>query len=147
MRTIILILALSMCITTSSQVGEAEVREEPIFVGSSGKKEYSLPKLVYHESEQGRYYMLTYQNLEYPTITDIRVVGFMADEEEIDYVYDFMKSGFDTDENRSLKLGNSTIRTFKSAKSIYVYVDHSDKPTGFFLLTAKQNDRLFGKAE
>ncbi|MBO0340937.1 hypothetical protein [Flagellimonas profundi] len=150
MKTVLLSLAFLMSFNlATSQVGDVEVREEPVLVGTGHRNQRYLPKLQYQNTSEGRYYILSYLNAEYPNLNDAKVVGFFATEDDIEYVYDFLKGGYDNDEDRSLKVGEDVIRTEKtvSKKSIIVFVDHKDEPSGFFYLTTKQLDRLFGKAD
>ena len=141
MRLFVVLLVLFITAPSFAQIGETEVREKPIIVGQLGK---IVPVLQYRETDDGRYYMLVYQNAEY-SISDIKVLGWFGDEADLEYIYNFIKEGFGNKEDRSLKVGDDTIKTFPSMKNIMVSVNHKNDTDGRFYLSKKSLDKLFGK--
>lgn len=149
MKVIIGLFILIQTIPMFSQVGEVEVKPEAILVGKVGKSKLSYPKLEYIDTELGRYFTLTYLNAEYDNQIDLKGTSFIGTNEDLDYVYEFLKAGYGNSEDRSLKVGKDDIKTSKtvSKNSIMVFIHHHDSNMGYFYLTLKHLDLLFGKTQ
>jgi hypothetical protein len=130
---------------TFAQIGEVEKRDEGVVIGTATGRQNGLPVLKKFEVRGEDYYIITYRNADYAQIIDIQSFGFVAAPDELEYLYQFLKDGFDTNEDRFLSVGDARLSTIKSASSIAVYVRRAGQPDGYFYVTKKQLDRLFGK--
>lgn len=143
MRLLIVLLVLFITAPSFAQIGETEVKEDPILVGRVGV----VPKLQYKETDAGRYYTLLYNNAKY-SITDIKAIGWLGDEEDLEYVYNFILEGIGNKEDRSLKVGDDTMRTYPyGKKTVSIYIDHKNDTDGNFYINKKGLDKLFGKTK
>ena len=142
--TLILLLSFSL---SHSQIGEGKLAEKPILVGKATKSK-ALPDLVYFENETDKnVYILSFNNLEYPSISDIKQITFIANQNELDTLYNFLLEGFKDKELRTIDVGSQTLYIKKTAMSIKITVKYNEKaePDGWFYLSKKQLMRLFGK--
>ena len=127
------------------QVGESRTVEESALVGVADKM-VGYPRLDFYKREDGNnLYLLTYINLEYANIRDTKTISFYANQEDLEYLFNFLMDGFKTKEKRSLTLGEDEINIKKASLSIIVNVHHSNSTNGFFYLSKRQTERLFGK--
>jgi hypothetical protein len=95
-------------------------------------------------------YILLYNNLKYATINDINAVSFSATQTEIDAFYSELKNCFEAEKGseKKFELGKETVwvKTIKNLGVTSLQITTSDDGTlGFFYLTNKQLDKLFGK--
>lgn len=142
----VLILALfSQNIT--AQIGEGKTVEKPILIGKATKMQ-DFPRLEKYTSEDDNpYYILSFNNLEYPNIDDIKQVDFYANDEELEYLFDFLMGCFKTKEVSTIDVGDQTLTIKKTAASLRIMVSFNKEPepSGWFYLSKKQTERLFGK--
>ena len=109
-------------------------------------------------STKGRRYRLYYQDEKYlgadrnSSLIDVRSISFYATEEELEYLYNFLLEGLDSNEKRKLDVGEGSIFTEISALSrkrtavIVVNVLNDSKGmTSYFRLSKKTLDRIFAK--
>ena len=130
---------------TYSQIGTATKVKESITLGVANKM-VGLPKLVFVKSDDDKkYFNLSYYNLEYAAIKEIQTISFYATQEELDYLFNFFMSGFDSKDEQSIALGDDSIIITKVSSSIRVFVSHKNDIDGWFYLSKKQTERLFGK--
>ena len=94
-------------------------------------------------------YLWMYNNLKYQTITDINSISFTATDEDLDGLYQSLKTQVLAEKGteNTLELGQSRInfKTYRAlgVSSLMIY-DYSEVGA-FFYITAKQLDKLFGK--
>lgn len=107
-------------------------------------------ELSYTVDESDTTYRILYNNAEYQTITDIQSVSFDSDDDALNKLYSVFRSFF-LDENKknkdykvSLKLGESNI-VLSNFRSMGITTVLVSAPIGYFLITEKQIDKLFGK--
>jgi len=95
------------------------------------------------------FYTLMYRNFEYNSITDIKYVCFESTEEELNGFYDLIKNRFSEikDAEKKVMLGKAlvSIHTSKPNNYLSIWVAESDNGIGYFQITKKQLDILFGK--
>lgn len=146
MKKIIFILFVVLFVNhTYSQISTAKKLDESVIMGIADKM-VGLPKLAYSEIDKNtKQYYLYYYNLEYPTIKDIQTISFTATSDELEYFYKFLQSGFDSTDKQSLKIGDASIIIYKTYSSIKVSVTQKNDIPGWFYLSKKQIDKLFGK--
>ncbi len=109
-------------------------------------KNVGYPRLDFYKKEDGNnLYYLTYINLEYAKIRDTKTISFYASQDDLEYLFNFLMDGFKTKETRSITLGEDEITIKKKSLSIIVSVYHSNSTNGFFYLSKRQTERLFGK--
>ena len=89
-------------------------------------------------------YVITYDNVEYKTIHDYNTIQFVASGGDIESLYQGLKSVFDTGKDINITLGNSLVlvASKKLMGITSIYITTKD---GYFFLTSKQLDKLFGK--
>ena len=94
-------------------------------------------------------YLWMYNNLKYSTITDVRSISFTASNEDFDSLYELMKTQLSADKGteKDLELGKSriTIKTIRNLGITSLTIYDLTGGGGYFYLTAKQVDKLFGK--
>jgi hypothetical protein len=95
------------------------------------------------------YYLWMYRNLKYSSITDIKSITFTASNEELEGLYNLLKTqmGADKGSEKRLELGKSTLN-FTTTKNLGVaslIVYDLTASGGYFYLSNKQLDKLFGK--
>ncbi len=94
-------------------------------------------------------YLWMYNNLKYTTITDIRSISFTASNEDFEALYQLMKTQLSADKGteKDLELGKSriTIKTIRNLGISSLTIYDLTGGGGYFYLTAKQVDKLFGK--
>jgi hypothetical protein len=95
-------------------------------------------------------YILLYNNLKYTTITDVNALSFTATESDITGFYDLLVKCFDAEKGseKTVELGKETvwIKTIKNLGVVSLQITTSDDGTlGFFYMTKKQLDKLFGR--
>lgn len=144
-KMVFMLIVLIFANNSYSQIGNAIKLEETDILGIADKM-VGLPKLAYSEIDKNtKQYYLYYYNLEYPTIKDIQTISFTATSEELEYFYKFLQSGFDSTDKQSLKIGDASIIIYKTYSSIKVSVTQKNDIPGWFYLSKKQIDKLFGK--
>jgi len=63
----------------------------------------------------------------------------------LEYFYNFLLSGFDINDEQSLTIGDELIIIKKNYSSIRVYAPDKSEIPGWFYLSKKQIEKLFGK--
>ncbi len=94
-------------------------------------------------------YLWMYNNLKYTTITDIKSISFTASDEELEGLYNLLKTqmGAEKGAEKRLELGKHTLN-FTTTKNLGVpslVIYDLSAGGGYFLLSSKQLDKLFGK--
>lgn len=145
---IIVILALVLSTNLSfAQIGTAKDIEKPTLIGTSLKSGSGLPRLEYYNRNGKKTYSITYRNLEYENIKDIKSIEFEATDKELEYLYNFFKESFGRND-RTLKVGNATVLAgSEDPVNMYVFVYYPNQTKGWFYLGANEVDRLFGKLD
>lgn len=120
--------------------------ENPTVVGVSSKldgaaKLYSIPW------DNRNLFILTFYNPDSPNMYEVESISFYGTTEDLDRLYEFLKKGFSLKERRVTSLGeDQSIRVSFAYSSILVEVIRKNGLNGWFFLSKKQLDRLFGKA-
>jgi hypothetical protein len=126
------------------QIGGAEEVPSWETVGVANKL-VGYPKLEKTKVGDKEYYGITYQNLEYTAITDIKTLFFYATPSEIEYLYDALQKGGHKNESTSIDVGEGRISVKKVANSIRFNMYHPLGETdGWFWITPKQLGNMFG---
>lgn len=127
---------------TFAQIGESQKLEESVIVG-----EVKMPYkgLEYYEIDGQKFYILSFRNAEYPSINDIRQLTFYASNEELEYLYQFLKNGFGNKEQRILDIGEDRITTNPYMGAIALTIYYKDGSKAWTDITKRQLDRLFEK--
>ena len=129
---------------TYGQIGASEEVAEWETVGI-GNKIVGYPKLSKTKVEGKDYYGITYRNLEYSAIEDIKTLFFYATPSEINYLYDALQKGGHKKESTSINVGEGRISVKKVASSVKFNMYHPVGETdGWFWITPKQLGNLFG---
>ena len=154
------LLFLLIGITANAQIGESTKIEEEIVVGRAFKDNgWQQPvTLAYTTTTKGRRYRLYYQDEKYlgadrnSSLIDVRSISFYATEEELEYLYNFLLEGLDSNEKRKLDVGEGSIFTEISALSrkrtavmVVNVLNDSEGMTSYFRLSKKTLDRVFAK--
>lgn len=94
-------------------------------------------------------YLWMYRNAKYTTLTDIKSIDFTASDEDLEGLYNLLKTqmGAEKGSEKRLELGKHTLNftTTKSLGTSYLVIYDLTGSVGYFNLTAKQLDKLFGK--
>jgi DNA-binding transcriptional regulator GbsR (MarR family) len=123
-----------------SQISDGKTVEELELIGKV--KSTTLKKMEYEGDDA---YFLTFDNLEYQQISDLKTLSFTASDEEFEKFYKFLKSGFETKKQKEISVGDSRIRIEKNWSSLRIYVFFENGTDGWFQLTKRRIDKLFGK--
>jgi len=155
MKKIIIAITLLFAASSFAQIGEAEKKSESVTIGEVNLLEYgiigdlngraSLNKSDTENEEGKAYYTIAFQNQEYKTITDIKVNGFFADQEDLNYLFDEMVKVLKTGQEVEIMLGKRKItlsRLMGGKKGTLVY--WADGGSHFYL-SDQQLYVLFGK--
>jgi hypothetical protein len=93
-------------------------------------------------------YLWSYKNLKYKQLTDIQSISFTASEQEFNSLYDILKNQISAEKGteKTMMLGKKSINIvtekMMGITSLTIYDISSG---GYFYLTSKQIDQLFGK--
>lgn len=93
-------------------------------------------------------YLWSYKNLKYKQLTDIQSISFNATEQEFNSLYDILKNQIAAEKGseKTMMLGQKSIKIvtekMMGITSVTIYDISSG---GYFYLTSKQIDQLFGK--
>lgn len=94
-------------------------------------------------------YLWMYNNLKYQTITDIKSISFTATEEDFNNFYHFLEIQIKAEKGteKDLELGKSRLN-FKTYRALGVssLMINDFTTGGFFYITSKQLEKLFGKS-
>jgi hypothetical protein len=151
-----LVVSLTLILTSLSpyaQIGVIETKK-PITVGKVGGGAVAfVASLEYVKGDADvNKYMLYYNNLNYTQITDINKIVFNASENDLKQFYELLKAQFNAEKGteKDFQLGNEVINvtTKKMLGAPYIQIITTDDgTTGFFNLTPKQLNKLFGYKE
>lgn len=127
--------------------------EKPITVGKVGGGATSpfIASLQFSKgSDDIDTYTLLYNNLRYTTIEDINSIVFTATKVELENLYVILKNCLldDSGNEKQIELGKELVivKTIKNFGVKSLQITTSDEgSTGFFFLSSKQLDKLFGK--
>ena len=147
MKNLLTLILLAFTITTFSQIGETKTIEERTYVGIANKG-VGYPALSYkHYEGRKTIYVLSYLNHEYNYIRDHKSTVFSATEEELNALYDFLIEGFDIKEARTIRVGSDEFWVYKmkNSSALRISVTHSKDTDGWFYITKRQLQKLFGK--
>lgn len=149
MRTLYLTLLVLISFVVNAQI---EVKQTPKWttVGKVKNGMTYVAELQYMIEDKDTTYMVLYNNFKYQHITDIQSIVFANDDNTVQKFYDILKTFF-SEENKknkdytiNLKLGDSDVRLYNTrvmgVTSVSIYTDK-----GYFGITEKQLDKLFGK--
>ena len=153
MRTIFTIVALIFTLSLSAQIGESSGEKEQKTLGgivtllngyeTNGSAQISINETT--DDNGNPYYMLSFQNQEYTTLTDTQIAGFFASSEDLDYLFGEMKKVFKTKETTSIPLGRSNMRISYMELSKSLFIQMRGQAKGNFKLNVRQFYNLFGR--
>lgn len=119
--------------------------EDPTLIGVSSKLDGSA-KLYSVPWDKKRLFILTFYNPDSPNMYEVESISFHGNTEDLNNLYEFLKKGFTSKERRILNLeDDQSIGVSYAYSSILVEVLRKEGPDGWFFLSRKQLDRLFGK--
>lgn len=125
-----------------SQIGEVKDVQKIHHLGYNNNMT-KFHSLSYTEEENGKLYILNYRNMEYQHLDTFESISFYATDEELDYLFNFLKD-FNDKDGKTLEIGKSQIFVKKMGKGIQI-VNLTNKTKGWFFLLPKEIERLFGK--
>lgn len=141
MRVFVFLYVMLLSINVSAQIGKAEKLEEYIEVGDGGSS-----RLEYKIINGERQYLLIYKNSQYANIVDMKSISFISTIEDLEYLYNTLKSVQGAKDEKTITVGNDRLIIKPIGKKwINVLVYHKGDTEGFFYLTPKQLDKLFGQ--
>jgi hypothetical protein len=151
-KYILFVISSAISAISFSQIKSVE-NTKPIEIGKVGGGSMSpfVASLNYNKGDADvNTYFLMYNNLKYTTITDINSVVFSASQTELDGFYNELKNSFASEKGteKKFELGKETVwvKTIKNLGVTSLQITTSDEGTlGYFYLTNKQLDKLFGK--
>lgn len=153
MKKILLGLFLFCSISVSAQIVEVEKSkwEKVGEVKPGGISLISSIDVIKDKGKDGtNLYLWIYSNVAYRTISDIKSFEFSASESDFNGLYDMLKTLISGPKGveKQIVLGKTNV-SFKSMRALgvssLVVMDISSG--GFFYLSSKQLDKLFGKTE
>ena len=150
MRKYITIILMCFAIFGKAQIGQKVETKKSTIVGKVAPLGAFKEELSYVESENGLLYTLSYNDLKFTAITDIKSISFYATANDVELLYNDMKGQFDKEVGQSydFKLGEADIRVERSkylgVPILTIYVIKNGVQS-FFYLTKKETDKLFGK--
>ena len=145
----LLLVCLLIPIFCLGQIGKAEEKVDQLVLVGVTNKMVGYPKLEKYKGQDR--YMITYKNLEYTEIVDIKVFSFDATEKDLDYLYNALLERLVKKDKspKTIKVGDVTLNYKKQSSSISVNVDHPTGETDGWMgyLSKKQLANLFGKGK
>lgn len=153
MKKILLGLFLFCSISLSAQIVEVEKQkwEKVGEVKPGGISLISSIDVIKDKGKDGtNLYLWVYSNAAYRTISDVKSFEFSASEADFNGLYDMLKTLISGPKGveKQILLGKTNV-SFKSMRALgvssLVVMDLSS--SGFFYLSSKQLDKLFGKTE
>ncbi len=152
MKKVLFSLVLLVSISATAQIREVEKSkyQEIGKVSPGGMAFISSISVMKDTAVNGtNSYLWMYNNLKYSTITDIRSISFTASNEDFDGLYELLKTQLSADKGteKDLELGKSriTIKTIRNLGVSSLTIYDLTGGGGYFYLTSKQVDKLFGK--
>lgn len=152
MKNFLLFLALLITVASSAQIREVEKSKYEVIgkVSPGGMAFISSISVMRDTAVNGtNSYLWMYNNLKYTTITDIKSISFTASNEDFDSLYELLKTQLSAEKGteKDLELGKSriTIKTIRNLGITSLTIYDLTGGGGYFYLTAKQVDKLFGK--
>lgn len=144
---VVVLLSIFLVQQNNAQIGEGKEVEKPLLVGKATKTPFGTSLEYYPRSDGRNYYVLTFKNLEYQKIDDIKSMFFYATDDELEYLFNYFIESLKDKETRTIDVGDQTLYLKKTAMSIRVTVTYNKdpEPDGWFWLSKKQIERLFGK--
>jgi hypothetical protein len=150
MRKYITIILMCFAIFGKAQIGQKVETKKSTIVGKVAPLGAFKEELSYVESENGLLYTLSYNDLKFTAITDIKSISFYATSNDVESLYNDKKGQFDKEVGQSydFKLGEADVRVERSkylgVPILTIYVIKNGVQS-FFYLTKKETDKLFGK--
>lgn len=150
MKKIITLGCICIGLFANAQIGQKEVTKKSILVGKVAPLGAFKEELSYVETDNGLLYTLSYNDLKFTTITNIKSISFYATTTDVESLYNDMKGQFDKEVGQSydFKLGEADVRVERSkylgVPILTIYVIKNGVQS-FFYLTKKETDKLFGK--
>jgi hypothetical protein len=150
MRKYITIILMCFAIFGKAQIGQKVETKKSTIVGKVAPLGAFKEELSYVESENGLLYTLSYNDLKFTTITNIKSISFYATTTDVESLYNDIKGQFDKEVGQSydFKLGEADVRVERSkylgVPILTIYVVKNGVQS-FFYLTKKETDKLFGK--
>jgi hypothetical protein len=150
MKNLLMSLIILTSISANAQIREVETSKFEDIGKVGGVGAFVSSMSIMKDTAKGgtNTYLWMYNNLKYQTITDIKSIRFTATEEDFNNFYQFLQKQINADKGteKDLELGKSRLnfKTYKAlgVSSLMIY-DYSSE--GFFYITSKQLDKLFGK--
>ena len=121
---------------------EGEV-QEPILIGCHWKPQMNRTCL-YNSSSEKDYYFFQFSNAEYARINEITTVGFNANKDELEKLYDVSLEVYNKGNSFSLKIGDYDLMLVKE-KWLSFHFSKSGEIDSYFVVNKKQLASLFGK--
>jgi hypothetical protein len=143
---------IAICLISLPSVAQIEVQEseKPARVGHFKNGATIGAELTYRINDGDTLYTLLFNDLEYKYLTEYKSISFDGTGGVVNQLYDVMKTFF-SDENKknkdykkNLRLGDTNI-TLMNMKVMGVTSIMFHAKGGYFYLTEKQLNKLFGK--
>jgi hypothetical protein len=148
MRNLFFVLLSCISLSVSAQIKEVAASRS-VEIGKVGGGLSYVSSLSVIRDTAINHYLWMYRNLKYTTITDIKSITFTASDEELEGLYNILKTqiGADKGAEKRLELGKNTldIVTTKNLGVASLVIYDLSPGGGYFYLTNKHLDKLFGK--
>lgn len=140
MKKIIFLLTVIFSISTSAQIKVIENNSTEIGKVSAGGKKFDWITV------NNDNYSVFYRDEQYKQIDDYKNFSFKG-EDTFNYLYDLLKKQCEAPKKTELTIevgdANITITSYKHYISLSILAE--GQPSGFFRITSRQLDKLFGK--
>lgn len=140
MKKIIFLLTVIFSISTSAQIKVIENNSTEIGKVSAGGKKFDWITV------NNDNYSVFYRDEQYKQIDDYKNFSFKG-EDTFNYLYDLLKKQCEAPKKTELTIevgdANITITSYKHYISLSILAE--GQPNGFFRITSRQLDKLFGK--
>lgn len=140
MKKLVFVMLLS-CGMMQGQIGEVKETTPREIIGKAGN-------VTIQKTEQGEtdIYSLSYVNAKYTHLRDFKIHSFFGNENDLETLYQFLRSQLDNEDFKSIEVGKGKISAAKSNNRVMVHITHDNRREGYFLVNKKELDKLFGKA-
>jgi hypothetical protein len=140
---IILISVFIVSQNLQSQISVQGEIEEPILIGCHWKPKVNQTCL-YQSASNKDYYFFQFTNVKYARINEIATVGFNANKEELELLFETALDVYVTGNTVSLKVGEHDLLLIKE-KWLSFSFSKKGEVDSFFMVNEKQLKKLFGK--
>lgn len=146
MKNIVVCALILISSLSYGQIGQVENIEETTIIGYNWKMNPRIDLTrVENDSLQKKYHYFHYLNAKYTSIQDFRTLGFFADQNDLDKLYQILINVMESNKEITFSLGEHQIFASCNKSTLAINVSSDTETESLFFLNRRQLERLFGK--